>query len=325
MKLSRRTFAGMTGALLAGICLTNTALAQKQGGTLVMIVQPEPPSLASYLSTSGPIGMVTSKIYDGLLEYDTELQPQPSLAESWEVSPDGKSIHLQAAPGREVPRRRGAHLRRREVLHHEGRQGHPPARTQHLPGGDRHRDPGRPHRHPGAVRARPLHADGLLRLRDADPARAHLQRRGSPRPPERQQPRRLGAVQVHGVEEGPVHPPRPQPGLLEGGAAVPRSHRRPLHPRLLHPHRGAREGRGPLRGHGRGPVQRREQARGEPGPDGHHQGPRDVLAGLRAPAQHRARAPQGQAGAPGHRPRPEPPVHDRQHLVRVRQARHRPP
>jgi Bacterial extracellular solute-binding proteins, family 5 Middle len=40
---------------------------------------------------------VAAKIYDGLLEYDTELKPQPSLAESWEVSPDGKTItfHLR--------------------------------------------------------------------------------------------------------------------------------------------------------------------------------------------------------------------------------------
>ncbi|MEL6205416.1 MAG: hypothetical protein AAFR47_08915, partial [Pseudomonadota bacterium] len=34
------------------------ASAQKAGGTLVYIVQPEPPSLASFLSTSGPIGLV---------------------------------------------------------------------------------------------------------------------------------------------------------------------------------------------------------------------------------------------------------------------------
>ena len=38
----------------------------KRGCTLVMLVQPEPPTLASYLSTSGPIGQVTAKVYDGL-------------------------------------------------------------------------------------------------------------------------------------------------------------------------------------------------------------------------------------------------------------------
>jgi len=61
------------------------ALAQKTGGTLVMIVQPEPPSLASYQNTSAPIGQVSAKIYDGLLEYGFDFKPQPSLAKSWTV------------------------------------------------------------------------------------------------------------------------------------------------------------------------------------------------------------------------------------------------
>ena len=67
------------------------------GGTLIMVVQPEPPTLASYLSTSGPIGQVTTKVYDGLLEYDFDLKPIPSLAESWDESSDGKTItfHLR--------------------------------------------------------------------------------------------------------------------------------------------------------------------------------------------------------------------------------------
>jgi peptide/nickel transport system substrate-binding protein len=74
------------------------ACAQQRGGTLVMIVQPEPPTLASYISTSGPIGQVATKMFDGLVEYDFNLKPQPSLAESWDVAPDGKTItfHLRA-------------------------------------------------------------------------------------------------------------------------------------------------------------------------------------------------------------------------------------
>ena len=68
------------------------SVAQQSGGTLIMVVQPEPPSLASYMSTSQPIGQVATKVYDGLLEYDSETLPQPSLAESWDVSDDGLSI-----------------------------------------------------------------------------------------------------------------------------------------------------------------------------------------------------------------------------------------
>jgi peptide/nickel transport system substrate-binding protein len=85
---------GATVAVV-GLLVSPVAMAQQRGGTLVMVVQPEPPTLASYLSTSGPIGQVTTKVFDGLLEYDFELRPQPSLAESWVVSTDGKIITFQ--------------------------------------------------------------------------------------------------------------------------------------------------------------------------------------------------------------------------------------
>ena len=74
-----------------------SALAQKAGGNLVYLVQPEPPSLASFLSTSGPIGLVAPKIYQGLFDYSNDLSIVPSLAKSYEVSEDGKTVtfHLQ--------------------------------------------------------------------------------------------------------------------------------------------------------------------------------------------------------------------------------------
>jgi peptide/nickel transport system substrate-binding protein len=92
---------------IAGVALSVTSMfmlaapvaAQKPGGTMVMLVQPEPPTLASYMNTSGPIGMVTSKIFDGLLEYDMKLQPIASLAEKWEITPDGKTITFKIREG----------------------------------------------------------------------------------------------------------------------------------------------------------------------------------------------------------------------------------
>ena len=57
-------------ALFTGLLAASpreTEAQPRRGGTLVMLVQPEPPTLASYLSTSGPIGQVTAKVYDGLL------------------------------------------------------------------------------------------------------------------------------------------------------------------------------------------------------------------------------------------------------------------
>lgn len=82
--------------LLAG---GQTATAQEAGGTFVYIVQPEPPSLASYLSTSGPIGLVAPKIYDGLFDYDNDLNIVPALAESYEVSTDGKTVTFNLRQG----------------------------------------------------------------------------------------------------------------------------------------------------------------------------------------------------------------------------------
>jgi peptide/nickel transport system substrate-binding protein len=97
----RRSILGFTVALvLAGPALVAPpAAAQKAGGTLVQITQPEPPNLAPYISTSAPIGQVTAKVYDGLLEYGFDLKPKPSLAESWGLTPDGKTVTFTLRKG----------------------------------------------------------------------------------------------------------------------------------------------------------------------------------------------------------------------------------
>jgi len=95
----------LSGLLVLAIAAT-PASAQKPGGTLVQITQPEPPNLAPYISTSAPIGQVTAKVYEGLLEYGFDLKPKPSLAESWEVAPDGKTVTFKL---------------RKEVSFHDGK------------------------------------------------------------------------------------------------------------------------------------------------------------------------------------------------------------
>lgn len=97
-KLLNRTVAGLVMGLTA-IASAPVVAQQKPGGTLVMVVQPEPATLASYMNTSGPIGMVTGKIFDGLLEYDLNLKPIPSVAQSWEVAADGKTITFKLRDG----------------------------------------------------------------------------------------------------------------------------------------------------------------------------------------------------------------------------------
>lgn len=93
-QMLRRTF------VASALCVAAFgASAQDAGGTFVYIVQPEPPSLASFLSTSGPIGLVAPKIYDGLFDYDPDLNIVPALAESYEVSADGKTVTFTLRQG----------------------------------------------------------------------------------------------------------------------------------------------------------------------------------------------------------------------------------
>ncbi len=66
---------------------------------MVMIVEPEPATLASYISAAGNIPGITTQIYEGLVTYDWSLKPQPKLAKSWEIAPDGKTITFRLQDG----------------------------------------------------------------------------------------------------------------------------------------------------------------------------------------------------------------------------------
>ena len=89
------------GLLAAGALtlLAGTAQAQtpatagppKKGGTVQVVVTPEPPGLMLGLVQNGPSQMVAGNITESLLRYDEKLNPQPGLAKSWEVSPDQKT------------------------------------------------------------------------------------------------------------------------------------------------------------------------------------------------------------------------------------------
>lgn len=73
--------------------------AQEQGGTIVITTTPEPSTITNALSSAPTTAEVATKIFDGLLEYDLDLSPKPSLAESWDVSEDGKTITFKLRPG----------------------------------------------------------------------------------------------------------------------------------------------------------------------------------------------------------------------------------
>lgn len=96
--LSRRTVL----ALPLGLAATSgsaTAAEPQRGGTMVMIVHPEPSTLAHYAVSAGNIPPIATQVYEGLCTYDWDLNPQPNLATSWDIAPDGKTITFKLQAG----------------------------------------------------------------------------------------------------------------------------------------------------------------------------------------------------------------------------------
>lgn len=92
MAVSGAVAAALLAPFAAMTTVAGPAMAQEQvqkGGTLNVIVQPEPPILVLGINQQGPTQTVAGKIYEGLLRYDHDLKALPSLAESWDVSEDG--------------------------------------------------------------------------------------------------------------------------------------------------------------------------------------------------------------------------------------------
>src|SRR5690606_4745308 len=109
MKLSRRTFLSQASlaTLLAGVPAWARSAAQAsvaggsqdiRNGIVNFAITPEPPVLVSFANTSGTSVTVSSKVLEGLLEYDRELKPRPQLAIAWEISSDGLTYTFSLRP-----------------------------------------------------------------------------------------------------------------------------------------------------------------------------------------------------------------------------------
>jgi len=83
------TFSGIPWHVLA---------AGNPGGVLNACVQPEPPGLNPSVHNNAPVQTVGGNLYEGLLRYDENLQPQPCLAQSWDVSTDGLVCTFRLKP-----------------------------------------------------------------------------------------------------------------------------------------------------------------------------------------------------------------------------------
>ena len=100
LHLNRRFFNRVltSAAVVAAALHLGGVSAQEQpvaGGTLNLLVQPEPPSLMLGLNQLGPTQFAAGKIYQSLLTYGPDLKPLPSLAVSWSISPDGLNYTFQ--------------------------------------------------------------------------------------------------------------------------------------------------------------------------------------------------------------------------------------
>jgi peptide/nickel transport system substrate-binding protein len=91
MPLSRRSALAGVGALpLAALARTPAwGAAQGRGGTLNSVLWPEPPGLVTGVWLNAPTLLPATKMLEGLLTFDFNLRPEPLLAESWEIAPDG--------------------------------------------------------------------------------------------------------------------------------------------------------------------------------------------------------------------------------------------
>ena len=77
-------------AVTAVALLPNSALAEvKRGGTLVTAITGNPPDLMTGIGTNLLTSVIGGQIFDMLVTVDRNMRPQPGLAKSWEISPDG--------------------------------------------------------------------------------------------------------------------------------------------------------------------------------------------------------------------------------------------
>ena len=70
---------------------------RQRGGTFVVTLDADPPTLNPEISVVNQTFWTADQIYETLLSYDASFKPVPRLATSWSVSPDGKTYRFSLA------------------------------------------------------------------------------------------------------------------------------------------------------------------------------------------------------------------------------------
>ena len=84
--------------LLSGLTAVH-AQAPVRGGTMTIALPTEPAHLNSAIDTTQQVKIVAGKIYNGLVKYDLKMNMLPDLAQSWNVSADGRRITFNLRHG----------------------------------------------------------------------------------------------------------------------------------------------------------------------------------------------------------------------------------
>ena len=114
-RMSRRALIQGAGLLIGGSALTSflatclqveaatsgtgSAGQPKKGGSLKFAIFGEAPSLDPMFTTATITKNLASQMFEGLLSPDMQLRPQPDLAESYEMSRDGKAATFRLRKG----------------------------------------------------------------------------------------------------------------------------------------------------------------------------------------------------------------------------------
>lgn len=71
----------------------------QEGGTLIDAMMAEPSGLIAMIAGESAASAVASNIFNALLKYDKNLELEGALAQSWEISPDQRTITFHLKPG----------------------------------------------------------------------------------------------------------------------------------------------------------------------------------------------------------------------------------
>ena len=93
---TRRLFGTAAASMLALSFVAGSAFAQpKAGGTLVIATPQIPRHFNGAVQSGVATALPSTQIFASPLRYDDKWNPQPYLAEAWEVAADGKSVTLK--------------------------------------------------------------------------------------------------------------------------------------------------------------------------------------------------------------------------------------